>query len=146
MSAFRQVTLVAIVTFLSAIAGVVVGRVYVAPASQGENEIHRLLHSRLDLGAGQQTKIEIIEQQFALRRRALQLELRADNARLAAAIQVERGYGPQVAAAVDRSHRVMGNLQQDTLEHIFAMRSVLRSDQTVKFDEAVASALTVNHR
>jgi hypothetical protein len=72
----------------------------------------------------------------------LEAELRADNAWLAQAIRSEHGYGPQVSAAVDRSHQAMGALQKETLEHIFAMRAVLRPDQTVKFDDAVVKALT----
>ena len=60
----------------------------------------------------------------------------------AEAIEAEHGYGPQVATAVDRSHQAMGALQKETLEHIFAMRAVLRPDQTDKFDDAVVKALT----
>jgi hypothetical protein len=36
----------------------------------------------------------------------------------------------------------MGELQKETLQHIFAMRAVLRPDQTSKFDAAVVKALT----
>jgi nickel and cobalt resistance protein CnrR len=68
--------------------------------------------------------------------------MRADNARLAAAIEAEHGYGPQVAAAVNASHMAMGALQKETLAHIFAMRQLLRPDQAARFDEAVAGSLT----
>jgi uncharacterized protein YicC (UPF0701 family) len=91
----------------------------------------------------QETKIEAIEARYAVQRQALELELRADNARLAQAIQTEHGYGPQVSDAVDRSHKAMGELQKVTLEHIFAMRGVLRPRQAARFDEAVVKALTV---
>ena len=37
----------------------------------------------------------------------------------------------------------MGEMQKITLEHIFAMRSVLRPDQAARFDAAVVKALTV---
>jgi hypothetical protein len=88
----------------------------------------------------------VLEQRFAIRRRALELELRAANARLAGAIQAEHGNGPQVAAAVDASHAVMGELQKETLAHTFAMRQILRPDQVGKFDQAVVKALTVDAR
>ena len=68
--------------------------------------------------------------------------MRADNQRLAAAIAAEHGYGPKVAQAVDRSHQVMGQLQKETLQHMFAMRAVLRPDQAAQFDAAVVRALT----
>ena len=61
---------------------------------------------------------------------------------LAAAIAAEHGYGPKVAQAVDRSHQVMGQLQKETLQHMFAMRAVLRPDQAAQFDAAVVRALT----
>jgi len=72
--------------------------------------------------------------------------LRADNARLAAAIEVEHGAGPRVREAVDRSHATMGALQKATLAHIFAMRAILRPDQAAKFDKAVVKALTAEAR
>jgi nickel and cobalt resistance protein CnrR len=40
----------------------------------------------------------------------------------------------------------MGDLQKETLEHIFAMRAVLRPDQAAKFDQTVVKALTAKER
>ena len=40
----------------------------------------------------------------------------------------------------------MGELQKETLAHIFAMRQILRSDQTARFDQAVVKALTTGTR
>ena len=60
----------------------------------------------------------------------------------AEAIEAEHGNGPRVAAAVDQSHAAMGELQKATLAHIFAMRQLLRPDQTSQFDDAVVKALT----
>src|SRR3546814_5964411 len=120
---------------ISAIAGVLVGRAYVARQSPVETELHTLRHRQLELNDTQHAKIEAIERRFAVRKQALELELRADNARLADAIEAEHGYGPQVSAAVDRSHHAMGQLQKETLEHIFAMRGVLRPDQAARLDQ-----------
>ncbi len=138
--------LVAIVAFAAAICGVVIGRAYLIQPQPVESELHGLLHEELKLDHQQQSKLAEIERQFAIRKQALELELRSDNARLADAIEIEHGYGPQVNAAVDRSHVAMGQLQKVTLEHIFAMRGVLRPDQTARFDEAVVKALTAKER
>ena len=40
----------------------------------------------------------------------------------------------------------MGELQKATLAHIFAMRQLLRPDQTAQFDRAVVKALTDDAR
>nr|WP_217352828.1 periplasmic heavy metal sensor [Sphingomonas sp. ID1715] len=134
--------LIAIVAFLAAVAGVLLARAVSVGQSESHNALHELLHEQLDLDAKQHGQIEGLEAAFAVRRHALELELRADNARLAEAIEAEHGYGPRVTAAVDRSHRDMGELQKETLAHIFAMRAVLRPDQAKKFDHAVVEALT----
>lgn len=134
--------LMVLFAFGAAVGGVLIGRTWIVPATPVESELHQLLHEDLKLAPDQQHKIEAIEQQYALRRQALELELRSDNARLASAIEAEHGYGPQVAAAVDASHKAMGELQKVTLEHIFAMRSVLRPDQATRFDASVIKALT----
>ncbi len=137
---------IAVIAFLAGIAGVLVGRVLIAPPPAQGAELHEVLHHQLQLDAGQEARLEALEQQFAIRRRQLELELRAANARLAGAIQAEHGNGPQVSAAVDASHAAMGELQKETLAHIFAMRQILRPDQTRKFDQAVVKALTVDAR
>ena len=46
-----------------------------------------------------------------------------------------------MTAAVYHTHQVMGEMQKETLEHLFAMRSVLRPDQAAAFDRAVTKAL-----
>jgi hypothetical protein len=99
------------------------------PGPCAETEMHQLLHKELALDPAQHARVSAIEARFALRKAALEAELRAANADLAAAIEAEHGYGPRVATAVDKSHHAMGELQKATLEHVFAMRSVLRPDQ-----------------
>ena len=132
--------------FAAALAGVFAGRALLPQPSHTGAELHTLLHHEFKLDAVQTAQLEKIERDFAVRQRALELELRADNARLAAAIEAEHGYGPRVSAAIDGSHGAMGELQKATLEHVFAMRSILRPEQTARFDTAVVKALTANPR
>jgi hypothetical protein len=138
--------LIALAAFVAAIGGVFVGRALLPEATQPGAELHDVLHHRIALDANQKTRLEALEQRFAVQRRALELELRADNARLAEAIEAEHGNGPRVAAAVDHSHAAMGELQKVTLAHIFAMRELLRPNQTAQFDQAVVKALTDDAR
>lgn len=139
----RRLLLIAVVAFVAAVGGVFAGRALVTRlSSPPETELHAILHHKLDLDAGQRARIEVYERQFAVRRHALEAEMRADNARLARAIMAEHGYGPEVTAAVDRSHRAMGELQKETLQHIFRLRAVLNPDQARRFDAAAVEALT----
>ena len=142
----RRTLIIALIAFAAAVLGVAAGRLLI-PANQSPGtELHELLHHDLNLDANQQAKLEALERGFAVRRQALELELRSDNARLADAIEAEHGNGPQVTAAVDASHQAMGKLQKETLAHIFAMRQILRPDQTAAFDRAVVKALTADTR
>ncbi|KQM20085.1 heavy metal resistance protein [Sphingomonas sp. Leaf24] len=146
MSARARLILCVIAAFVAAIGGVFVGRALLPAPAQPGAELHDVLHHRLALDTNQEARLKELEQRFAVERRALELELRADNARLAEAIEAEHGNGPRVAAAVDRSHAAMGELQKATLAHIFAMRQLLRPDQTAQFDRAVVKALTDDAR
>ena len=140
----RRLLAIAVIAFVAAIAGVAVARAWLpAPHAHG-TELHELLHDRLDLDTAQQAKLDALEHGFALRKQALEAELRADNARLAAAIEAEHSAGPGVDAAVDATHHAMGELQKATLAHVFAMRAILRPDQAPRFDQAVVKALTVD--
>jgi hypothetical protein len=141
-----RTSLIVLAAFVAAIGGVFVGRALLPEPTQRGAELHDVLHHRIALDANQKTELEALEQRFAVQRRALELELRADNARLAEAIEAEHGNGPRVAAAVDRSHAAMGELQKVTLAHIFEMRELLRPNQTAQFDQAVVKALTDDAR
>jgi len=144
-STWRAASIVA-AAFIAAVGGVFVGRELLPAVPQPGAELHDVLHHRLALDNKQRARLEMLERRFAVQRRALELELRADNARLAEAVEAEHGNGPQVATAVDQSHAVMGELQRATLAHIFAMRQVLRPNQTTEFDRAVVRALTDDTR
>lgn len=146
MSPRRRALLSAAVAFLAALAGVLLGRSLSHDATEQPSALHELLHEELALDDLQLAQIEQLEMRFAVRRRQLELEIKSDNARLAKAIQAEKGYGPRVTAQVERSHGAMGDLQKETLAHIFAMRAVLRPDQAQKFDRAVVEALTADGR
>lgn len=143
-SPIRRTLLLAAVAFLAALAGVLIGRSISDRRPEQPAALHELLHEELGLDAAQLRQIGEIERRFAARRQELEMELRADNARLAAAIDAEKGYGPRVTAEIDRSHQAMGELQKETLQHIFAMRAVLRPDQAERFDRAVVEALTAD--
>lgn len=140
--ASRRTLVLAAIAFVAALAGVFVGRTISHPVQEQSSALHELLHDELNLDAGQLKQIEDLEATFAARRAALEAHIRAENARLAAAIEAERGYGPRVTSEIERSHALMGELQKETLEHIFAMRTILRPEQAEKFDRAVTRALT----
>lgn len=144
-SVVRRAAPTIVLAFLAAIAGVFIGGWIRTPGTAHGTELHTLLHRGVVLDAPQEAALDRLEAEFAVRRAALEAELRADNVRLAAAIEREHANGPAVAAAVDRSHRTMGALQKATLAHVFAMRGVMRADQTAAFDRVVVQALTPAH-
>jgi Spy/CpxP family protein refolding chaperone len=96
--------------------------------------LHEMVHHELKLSPAQDRELDALEQDFAVRRRAREAELRAANAQLAAAIQARHEYGPEVEAAVA--------LQLETVQHVLAMRKVLTPEQAAKFDRRVSEALT----
>jgi len=138
----RQLLLTILVALVAGLVGALVGTrvVHHEPVPP----LHALVHHDLDLDAAQRKRIDALEREYAGRRRALEIEMRAANADLAGAIQTERGYGPQVTAAVDHVHIVMGNLQKATIEHVFAMRAVLTAAQAAQFDRSITRALTAD--
>lgn len=146
MTSSRRLLLFGLVAFIAALAGVLAGRFVVEVPRASETELHALLHIELKLSAAQKVKIDGIETKFSARRDALELDMRAANIRLAQAIEAEHGYGPRVTEAIDETHRVMGELQKETLQHLFAMRVVLDREQASMFDKRVVKALTADAR
>ncbi|WP_447726559.1 periplasmic heavy metal sensor [Sphingomonas koreensis] len=137
----RRNLIVALIAFAAALLGVFAGRALAPAKQEARVDIHAVLHDRLDLDADQASKLDVLERGFAVRRRALEATMRAHNRRLAEAIREEHRNGPAVEAAIDAIHVTMGQLQKETLAHVFAMRALLREDQARIFDEAVTKAL-----
>jgi hypothetical protein len=142
MGRLSRYLLVALVAFAAAFGAVWIAREIGEPRHPSGGELHALMHDKLTLDPAQTARVETLERAFAETRKGLDAQLRQANAELAAAIANEHQYGPKVAEAVDRSHQAMGALQKATLSHVFAMRAVLRPDQTGTFDAAVGKALT----
>ena len=113
--------------------------------SQNEDQnvgVHSFVHEELDLDKTQEAQLEALEDDFAIRRQALDLALRSANADLAAAIEEEHQYGPKVSKAIEAVHVQMGLLQKVTVEHLFEMRALLKPAQQKAFDERVSNSLT----
>jgi hypothetical protein len=146
MGSTKRLLLIAVIAFVAAAAGVFAARTFIDAPRKSESELHALLHHQLNLDASQTAKMEAVEARHAPRRQALELEMLAANARLAEAIDAEHGYGPQVTAAVDHVHHVMGETQKEVLEHLFDMRAVLNPEQAAIFDRTVVKALTAEPR
>jgi Spy/CpxP family protein refolding chaperone len=138
--ALRSILVTIAVAFVAGLGGVGLGKLVFERASP-RADIHDVLHRELDLNADQEERIAALERDFATRRHALELEMRAANVDLATAIREEDGYGPRVTAAVERFHDAMGELQTETIAHVFAMREVLTPEQKARFDDTVVSAL-----
>jgi Spy/CpxP family protein refolding chaperone len=101
-----------------------------------------LLHHELSLSPEQQQRLAVLEQRFAERRQTLDGEMRAANRSLATAIVTEHRYGPQAQQAIERFHAAMATLQEETIQHVLAMRAVLTPEQAERFDETVSKALS----
>lgn len=137
----RALLLTLVLTALAAVGGTWLGARYVYEQRR-QPSLHEFVHKELHLSSPQEKQLEALEQDFAVRRRAREAELRAANAQLAAAIQARHEYSPEVQAAVERFHMAMGELQKETILHVLAMRKILTPEQAAKFDRQISEALT----
>ena len=144
--AVRYAVLTAVLAALAGLLGGWLGGRYLSPEMQGEAPLHAMVHHELNLTDEQEARLEAVEARFAARRTALEAELRASNAELAAAMASSKRYGPEVQAAVDHFHHAMGELQKETIEHVFEMRALLDPAQAEVFDRRVGAALTQDAR
>ncbi|WP_430427738.1 periplasmic heavy metal sensor [Parasphingorhabdus sp.] len=114
-------------------------------AQSGESQsLHSFVHHELNLSDSQSKDLEVMEDRFAVKRRSLELSLRAANGKLATAMDEEHEFGPKVASAIKEVHERMGELQKATVAHVFEMRAILTPDQQIAFDQRVGDALTTD--
>jgi Spy/CpxP family protein refolding chaperone len=138
----RIVIGVALLTAFAGAAGGWIGIHYGLREARSSPGLDEILHNELNLTAEQDQRIEALESQFAVRRKALEDEMRAANRDLAAAIQTEHDYGPRAQSAIERFHAAESALQEETVKHVLSMRTVLTPEQITRFDEAISAALT----
>lgn len=141
-TAWRSIALTAVLAAMAGAGGAWIGGQYFVQMTRPAPPLHRFLHDELDLTPAQKTMLQAEEGRFDARRRVLEAELRTANAELGAAMRDTQAYGPEVQRAVDHFHMAMGELQKETIVHVFAMRAVLTPAQAKVFDDRVGEALT----
>jgi Spy/CpxP family protein refolding chaperone len=129
------------VTALAGAAGGWFGVRYGLQQAHASASLDMLLHRELDLSADQQRRLAAMETSFNARRAVLENQMRAANRELAAAIVLEHRYGPAADQAIEHFHAAMKTLQEETLQHVLAMRAVLTPQQAQQFDRTIARAL-----
>ncbi len=108
---------------------------------RGHISLDAMVHRELGLSSDQDRQIEEIEARFHARRESLESEMRTATRDIAAAVSEDKAKTPRVERAVDRFHNAMGELQHETITHIFEMRAILTPSQQSRFDEIVRTEL-----
>lgn len=104
-------------------------------------DAHEWLHRELHVTPEQRSALEPIEQRFAETERMHREQMRAANRQLAAALRKGDANSPAIAAAVHQIHLHMGELQKDSIDHLFEMRAVLTPPQSEKLLQLAEKAL-----
>jgi nickel and cobalt resistance protein CnrR len=139
-----RIVAVVVLTAIVAAAGGWAGIQYGLRQAHAHQGLDELIHSELNLSAEQDRRIEALEAEFATRREMLEQEMRAANRDLAAAIAAEHEYGPRAQSAIERFHMAERSLQEETVKHVLAMRTVMTPEQMSRFDQAIAKELTAD--
>lgn len=109
------------------------------PVAPGDS--HQWLHDQLHLTPAQHTALEPVETRYAEKQHRLMSQLQEANRELARAMGTEKAYSPAVAAAVEKIHQHMGEMQKLSIEHVFEMRQVLTPEQGDKLVQLAQKAL-----
>jgi Spy/CpxP family protein refolding chaperone len=104
-------------------------------------DLDSVLHHELALSRDQDRKLDALEADFAVKRHVYEAQMRAANSDLAAAMTRDHAYGSSEQQAIEQFHKAMMALQEETVRHVLAMRSVLTPDQARSFDAIVAKNL-----
>lgn len=139
---WRTILMTAAVAFAAGALGVFIG---VALFAEGGDPRHASLddvvHQELDLSEAQKSRIETMEARFGARKTSIEFEMRAATRAISVVVSEDNSFTPAVERAVGRFHTAMGELQRETLLHVFEMRAVLTPDQQRRFDKIVSSVL-----
>jgi len=110
----------------------------------GSISAHVWLHRHASLTADQDKNLTVIEKKFGERQKVLEGEIRTANRELAVAMLQDKKFSDRVASAVEHIHHAQGELQKETVAHIFEMQTVLTSQQADALNKFAADALLQN--
>jgi len=142
----RNLLITVVLAVMAAGVGASLCAYYVISRQAAGPSLHDMVHRDLDLSPEQSRKLDVIEERYAVQRKALEADVRAANRELADAIREGHKDSPKVEAAIDHLHMAMGALQKATIAHVFDMRAVLTPEQAKAFDAEVIAALTQEDR
>ncbi|MBY0565670.1 MAG: periplasmic heavy metal sensor [Hyphomonadaceae bacterium] len=140
LKTWKLLALAALVGFGSGLGGVFVGTM-LTRSDAHRDTLDAAVHRELDLTPEQNQRLEAIEAGYALRKGALDAELRAAARDIAAAVAEDHAQSERLSQAIDRFHNAMGQTQRDAIAHVFEMRAVLNADQQARFDIIVREEL-----
>lgn len=130
----RSALLLTLSAVLFAGFGFWLGTAYGVRLAHTRPDPHERLHHVLDLSDEQIRQVAPIEAQFSTRQQALRTAMDAADHDLANAFSNENSFGPAGQAALARYYRAAQELREASIQHAFAMRTVLNSNQLQKFD------------
>ncbi|MBV8273684.1 MAG: periplasmic heavy metal sensor [Verrucomicrobia bacterium] len=119
---------------------------FLVPLHSSNVSSHEWIHHQLNLTAEQERALEPIEAEFQQRKRELLGQIESANNELAQVIKEDQGYSTRVSAAIEKIHHAQGELQEATLQHVFAMRAMLTPEQYQKLLDLTAGALSEINR
>ncbi|MEO6081458.1 MAG: periplasmic heavy metal sensor [Steroidobacteraceae bacterium] len=138
----RTTAALVVCTLLAALVGGWFGVRYGLGGVGHDQRLDQLLHHELKLSSEQERQIAALESAFSARREVLESQMREANRDLAQAIAVRHQYDSAGKEAVNHLHESMMNLQEASIGHVLAMRTVLTPAQAEQFDRTISKALT----
>jgi len=136
----RSALLIIVLSFIAGVVGILLGHRYIMPNAGKTLGLHDRIHEQLVLDHSQNEQLHELEVLYATQKTALEARMKKASARLSAAIQDSHEMSAEIIAAKAEYVQTLDELQTLTLEHIFAMRSLLNTEQTAQFDEIVKSS------
>jgi len=112
--------------------------------SQRTTGTHEWIHEELGITKEQERALEPIETAFEQRKAILSQKIREANGELADVILADRQDSARVNAAIEKIHAAQGQLQMETVAHVFAMKTVLAPAQFERLLQLTADALRSN--
>lgn len=137
----RNTLLLIILSLLVGLGGVWLGKALFAPHPVAAADLHAEIHHSLQLSKKQQQEIHLLEREFVKRKLVLENRLKAANGSLSDAIAKDHELSADVTEAGEQYLIILGELQEETLQHIFKMRGILNESQATEFDKIIIRSL-----
>ncbi len=137
----KMISLLGLIAAVAILSGLAAFYLFIRP-QLSHGVVHETFVQQLQLSPGQRENVEAIDRRFEAERTAILRRFEETTRQLAALLEKENAYSPEVDEAIEQVHHVHGELQALSIRRYFAILQELPPDKQSELRRLASQSLS----